>query len=882
MDRQLSLLEPLQPERVAPAVSVLIRTTGRASLATAIDSVRAQSFEDWEIVVLDAGGGPIDPLQPKSGERLRVLAPGGRIERARAANLLLDAAAGDLALFLDDDDWLLPDHLAKLAGVLAAQPELVGTYSDVEAIAGAHTPAQRTMHVFASDFDPVALQLQNYLPIHAVLFRLAVARRDPACRFDESMSLFEDWDFWLQLIAKGPLQRVPGVSAVYAYDGSEGSSHGELGPWRDEMLAALGARQLARWQPQDVARLVERDAVRTNLLNEREQLAQAAARRARDLETELAAAQQWNSELNEALAASHEAGKAQQHDIEQLQRQRQLLELDLARLNEKLRAAMESHAVQVARQQRELQVLAHVREQLLAQIADIRGSTSWRITRPLRGAGRVARGTWERLRVLGNVARTARNQVRQHGLSGFARRIPFYLRHSDEYLPRVAGLPPGAARNPFVPAPTPVRDLPLHPELLEITDSFDVKVSVVIPTLNAGGEFEWLLRKLRAQRGVREVEIVVVDSGSRDDTVALATAAGAKVVTIAPAEFTHSHSRNVGAQAADGDYLLFMVQDAFPIGDWWLYGMLKFLRDPAHERLAAVSCAETSRSDSDLMYDAMIDTHYRFLECREQDRVGRHRGDDHMSLRAQGQLSDVSCLIGRDLFARYGYRGDYAEDLDLGIRLIKDGWRVAMLASVKVVHSHNRPAWYYLKRSFVDVQFLVGLFDDFTYPRCNVLSGLVAGIVSAAIHVSAWRRAIDRGDAPLTGSRWRDSLGGWRDDLKTVLSEGSIALGDERLDAYIRDLRARYHARADRDAGAQVRQFSEMLIGRLEHFSHYAAQVYDDGDELPRDEMSAVLCKTFAATAGSALGFHCLDERKADGAGRGDADAIHAELTAGV
>jgi hypothetical protein len=44
-----------------------------------------------------------------------------------------------------------------------------------------------------------------------------------------------------------------------------------------------------------------------------------------------------------------------------------------------------------------------------------------------------------------------------------------------------------------------------------------------------------------------------------------------------------------------------------------------------------------------------------------------------------------------------------------------------------------------------------------------------------------------------------------------------------------------------------------------------------------------VLAKTFAATAGSALGFYCLDERKhPGGAARQDAEAIHAELTAGV
>src|SRR3569832_271923 len=106
MDRQLPLLAPSHSPSAPPAISVLIRTMGRPSLAGAIASVRAQSFGKWEIVVLDAGGARIDHVQANAGERLRVVTPGGRIDRARAANLLLDAAAGELALFLDDDDWL--------------------------------------------------------------------------------------------------------------------------------------------------------------------------------------------------------------------------------------------------------------------------------------------------------------------------------------------------------------------------------------------------------------------------------------------------------------------------------------------------------------------------------------------------------------------------------------------------------------------------------------------------------------------------------------------------------------------------------------------------------------------------------------------------------
>jgi hypothetical protein len=367
--------------------------------------------------------------------------------------------------------------------------------------------------------------------------------------------------------------------------------------------------------------------------------------------------------------------------------------------------------------------------------------------------------------------------------------------------------------------------------------------------------------------------------------VALARAAGATVVEIPQSEFTHSHSRNLGAEAARGDYLLFMVQDAFPIGDHWLNGMLRALRDPAHGKLAAVSCSEFSRSDSDIMYDAMIDTHYRFLGCLERDRVGSHHGDDHMSLRSQGQLSDVSCLIPRELFAQYKYRGDYAEDLDLGIRLIKAGWQVAMLASIKVVHSHNRPAYYYLKRSFVDVEFLVGMFDDFAYPHCESLPGLAAGIASAAAHVSGWLAQIEGTPAhQVTGATLKQWTARWRHELRQPRAATVLALGDGRLEAFVRELPVRFPlANTPRSAAAgEARRFADSFCGRLEHFAQFVAQVYDDGDELPAPELAAAVCKTLAAAAGSALAFYCLDHRKEGVADREQANAIHRELTAGV
>jgi len=246
------------------------------------------------------------------------------------------------------------------------------------------------------------------------------------------------------------------------------------------------------------------------------------------------------------------------------------------------------------------------------------------------------------------------------------------------------------------------------------TPLFDVKVSVIIPTKNAGNDFDFLLKILTNQECVREIEIVVVDSGSTDNTVNLAESYGAKVIEISPEEFSHSYTRNLGAQNASGEYLLFTVQDALPPSRTWLHSLLTKLSD---EEISVVSCAELPREDADLFYRVISWNHYEFLDVNKGDRILSMPDEpNHINLRKNGQLSDLACLIPTDLFSQYQYRFSYAEDLDLGIRLIKDGHKIAFLGTTRIIHSHNRPAFYFMKRGFVDNLFLSDIFSDFVIP----------------------------------------------------------------------------------------------------------------------------------------------------------------------
>ena len=110
----------------------------------------------------------------------------------------------------------------------------------------------------------------------------------------------------------------------------------------------------------------------------------------------------------------------------------------------------------------------------------------------------------------------------------------------------------------------------------------DAKLTVVIPAKNGIEEdFESTLQAIQGQRGIADVEIIVVDSGSTDGTVKVAEAYGAKVYCIPPSEFNHGLTRNFGAEQGTGEFILFMVQDAIPATDDLFYEMAKALRaDP--------------------------------------------------------------------------------------------------------------------------------------------------------------------------------------------------------------------------------------------------------------------------------------------------------------
>lgn len=244
-----------------PQISVVIRTKMRSTLATAINSVVAQTYVNIELVLVDVEGAGLANVDLSDVPfPVRIASEHHHLSRSRAANVGLMAASGQFCVFLDDDDWFYPDHLSKLVQFLISNPELMAAHTGVVCVDGG---GQSTGVIFDFPYAVRELAYGNFMPIHGVMFSRILIER--GCLFDESFDIYEDWDFWQQVECHTPFGFVPGVSAAYRIDALSGA-----GVNLDRDLAKNATAQMyAKWsvfQSEVVFKeLVSRALARRNL-----------------------------------------------------------------------------------------------------------------------------------------------------------------------------------------------------------------------------------------------------------------------------------------------------------------------------------------------------------------------------------------------------------------------------------------------------------------------------------------------------------------------------------------------------------------------------------------------------------------------------------------
>ncbi|HEX6047370.1 MAG TPA: glycosyltransferase [Pyrinomonadaceae bacterium] len=192
--------------RKTPAVTVVVPVYNSARyIAQALDSIQAQTFTDYEVIVVNDGSSDRDELeQILKSHPLPVIYISQENKGVSAArNAAIRIAKGEFYAQLDADDQWTPDYLDVQLGMLSNNPDAVLVYPNATIVSDGSEATLEFMKISPSEGDVnfESLVRQQCVVMTCVTARISAIRG--AGMFDESLRSCEDFDLWLRIVKTG-------------------------------------------------------------------------------------------------------------------------------------------------------------------------------------------------------------------------------------------------------------------------------------------------------------------------------------------------------------------------------------------------------------------------------------------------------------------------------------------------------------------------------------------------------------------------------------------------------------------------------------------------------------------------------------------------------
>lgn len=209
-----------------------------------------------------------------------------------------------------------------------------------------------------------------------------------------------------------------------------------------------------------------------------------------------------------------------------------------------------------------------------------------------------------------------------------------------------------------------------------------MKLSVLIPTLEAEVYLETLISSLKQQsQGI--AEIIIIDSGSKDNTVLLASSLGCRVYNTST--FDHGKTRNELASYAQGEILIFMTQDVLPVDSNCMAKLVEPFKD---EGVAATYARQMAKAPAD-----PLEVFARQFNYPKEDR--RQSKVDVANLGFKTFFFSNACsAISKQAFKALNGFPEYVimnEDTSFAYKAVVAGYSIVYVSEARVWHTHNYP-----------------------------------------------------------------------------------------------------------------------------------------------------------------------------------------------
>ncbi len=235
--------------------------------------------------------------------------------------------------------------------------------------------------------------------------------------------------------------------------------------------------------------------------------------------------------------------------------------------------------------------------------------------------------------------------------------------------------------------------------------------SIIIPTKNEAKNIDRCLRGIFSQNTEHQFEVIIIDTGSTDETIDIVSGYDIRLKRISPRGFRHSKVRNFGAKISKGEYLIFISGDAYPANTHWVDSLLSnFTTDT----IAGVFGKQIPFPDADPIVQRQLSIYYG-----DTRRINKKY--DRMSFQTFF-FSNVNSAIRKEIWQMHPLDEDYiyCEEIEWATWAILNGYQSIYDPSAAVYHSHNCPLRLALKRRYLDGRAHKRIFRD-TYRLGNTL-----------------------------------------------------------------------------------------------------------------------------------------------------------------
>lgn len=248
--------------------------------------------------------------------------------------------------------------------------------------------------------------------------------------------------------------------------------------------------------------------------------------------------------------------------------------------------------------------------------------------------------------------------------------------------------------------------------------------TIIVRCLNEGRHLPVLLDAIRTQ-SVRPAEVIVVDSGSTDNTVEIALSKGAKVIHISQQEFSFGRALNHGAAAAAGSVLVFASAHTYPASDRWLELLLEPFVDP----------------NVTLVYGSQRGDHR--TKFSEQRIFQQWFPDEPSDDQPHPFCNNANCAVRRSAWQKMPYNEEIPglEDIHWAKEALKQGMRIVYRPAAAIMHVHEETYRQVYRR--------------------NHREGIALKVISPEEHMTLWQ-AVELFASALTS------------DLREALSQGVV------------------------------------------------------------------------------------------------------------